>query len=378
MDKRSFDRRTLVKLLGTGALLVLAPSVLAGCDGVKGTLDAVLEGTREFTDDAGRDLVIPIAGKLERVYFTSNSAQIFCFTLDPSVIAGTTFQFTKQELEYLPEGTSGLTYMGSLSGDGEINREMLMVEDVQLVFSISTIGISASNVSDANDLQNATGIPVVCLDGSMEKIAACYRRLGDVLGCADRAEELAKYCENVYGRVTAAVAAVPEVDRTTLYYAEGPEGLQTEPDASQHALAFAAAGAINVAAVPENEGQGMSNVSLEQVLAWDPEVIVAWDEVVRGGADAIIRRDPNWSTIKAVQDGRVYTMPNVPFAWCDRPPAVNRFMGIQWLANMLYPDAYDVDMVEATKSFYSTMYWVDITDDQAKEILGNSYPPYRG
>ena len=57
-----------------------------------------------------------------------------------------------------------------------------------------------------------------------------------------------------------------------------------------------------------------------------------------------------------VKDGRVYTMPNTPFSWCDRPPSVNRFLGIQWVANMLYPKAYDVDMVEVTKEFYSLLY----------------------
>jgi hypothetical protein len=33
-------------------------------------------------------------------------------------------------------------------------------------------------------------------------------------------------------------------------------------------------------------------------------------------------------------------------------------------------------MVELVREFYSTMYWVDITDEQAREILGNSYPPF--
>lgn len=93
-------------------------------------------------------------------------------------------------------------------------------------------------------------------------------------------------------------------------------------------------------------------------------------------ADEIIRTDEKWSHISAVKNGRVYTMPNAPFAWCDRPPGVNRFLGVQWIANMLYPDRYDVDMVEEVKNFYSLLYWVDITDDDARELLGNSYPPY--
>lgn len=371
-------RRAFVKLLGTGLLVTFAAPALSGCQGVTDTLDAVLVGTRRIVDDAGREVEIPTPDKLERIYFTSSLAHIYCFTMAPDLLAGTSMQFTPYELEFLPEGTRDLPYLGSLSGGGEINRESLLMEGVQLVFSISGVPLTPSAIDEAKDLQEQTEIPCVCIDGSFENVASCYRLLGDIMGQQDRGEKLAAYCEDIYRRVTDAVESVPEGRRLSLYYAEGPDGLQTEPDASQHALTFAVAGANNVAAVPENEGQGMSNVSLEQVLLWDPEVIVAWDYEVRGGADQIIRTDPNWSSIRAVRDGRVYTMPNVPFAWCDRPPGVQRFLGIQWMANMLYPDAYDVDMVEVVKDFYSTMYWVDVTDDQAKDLLGNSYPPYRG
>jgi iron complex transport system substrate-binding protein len=367
--------------MGEGLLLTLVSplaSTLAGCDAITDTLDASLEGKRRVIDDAGREVEIPTPARLERIYFTSALAQIYCFTVAPDLLAGTGLQFTPWELEYLPEGTDKLPYLGSTSGNGEIQREQLLLEDVQLVFSISGIALTEANISEAKDLQEQTNIPCLVVDGSFEHVADAYRFLGDILGATKRAETLAAYCEDSYATVTAAVSDIPAADKITLYYAEGPEGLQTEPDASQHALTFAVAGANNVAAVPANEGLGMSNVSLEQVLAWDPEVIVAWDVKVRGGADELIRTNPNWSQIRAVRDGRVYTMPNVPFSWCDRPPGVNRLLGIHWVANMLYPTRYDVDMVEITKDFYATMYWVEITDEQAREILANSYPPYQG
>jgi iron complex transport system substrate-binding protein len=325
----------------------------------------------------GRELVIPTVDTLERVYYTSGLAHIFVFTLDPAVQGGTSMQFTPEELKYLPAGIEDLPYMGSMSGGGEIQREELLVHDIQMVFSISGVEFAASDISDANDLENATGIPVVCIDGSFEKIVAAYRFLGDVLGTQERAEEVAAYLEQVYIDVTEALASVKDEDRIPLYYAEGPFGLATEPNVSQHAKTFEVAKARNVAAVELTVGVGMTNVSLESVISWNPEVIIAWDDTIRGGADEIIRTHPDWGQIDAVKNGRVYTMPNAPFAWCDRPPGVNRFLGLQWVANMLYPDLYDVDMVEETKKFYSKLYWVDISDEDALDLLGNSYPPYK-
>lgn len=362
------------------AALACALFALAGCGQQStsatgsSTTATDTKADRTITDDAGREVTIPGVDALEKIYYTGAIGQIYCFTLAPELAGGTTMEFTDAELEYLPEGTKDLPYLGTLSGGKELNPEAIMAADIQVIFSVTQSTPGDSDISDADSLQSQTGIPVVVLDGTLEKISDTYTELGELLGKQDEAKKLADYCEEKLSAVDAAIATVPADKRISLYYAEGPEGLQTEPEASPHALSFKLAGAKNVAdGVEVTKGKGMSPVSLEQVLAWDPQVIIAWDDVVRGGADELIRTDANWSTIQAVKDGRVYTMPNVPFSWCDRPPAVNRVLGIQWIANTLYPDAYNVDMVDVTKEFYSTFYHRDITDAQAKEILGNSY-----
>lgn len=327
------------------------------------------------TDDVGRTVTLPAADLLEKIYYTSPAGQIFCFTLAPELCAGTTMDFTEQELENLPADIVGLPNLGTLAGGKDLNPEAIMAEGIQVIFSVTTVEPTEKDASDADGLQSQTGIPVVVIDGTFDKTAHCYEVLGEILGKQDEAAEMAEYCTKVAADVAAAVASVPEDERVSVYYAEGPEGLQTEPTSSSHALVFELAGAKNVAQDLEAEGgKGKSPVSLEQVLAWNPEVIVAWDsQRFEGGADDLIRTDPNWSTIKAVQDGRVYTMCQTPFSWLDRPPAVNRFIGLQWLTNLLYPEAYDIDIVEETKSFYRVFYHRDLTDEQVKDLLGNSY-----
>ncbi len=378
-------KRSLAIVMMT-ACLAMALTLLAGCSGTdkaateSSNNDAAqtetvdLMADRTITDDAGREVTIPGIGALQKIYYTGAPGQIFCFTLAPELAAGTTMEFSDAELAYLPEGTGDLPYLGTLSGGKELNPEAIMAEGVQVIFSVTTGKPGDSDVSSADDLQNQTGIPVVVLDGTLDATPTTYRTLGALLGKEDQAEKLASYCETALDNVDKAVATVPEDQRVRLYYAEGSEGLQTEPKGSTHSLAFDRAGADNVAQdVEAQKGKGMSPVSLEQVLTWNPQVIIAWDDVARGGADELIRTDANWSTIDAVKDGKVYTMPNVPFSWCDRPPSVNRILGIQWIANTLYPDAYDVDMVEVTKEFYSLFYHANVTDEQAREILGNSY-----
>ena len=371
IDRRGFLRA--ITTMGAASAGLVAAGALAGCNVEEGysAYEALVTGEREVVDHAGRTVKIPTAAALERIYFTSGLAQIWVFSLNPDKQGGTSAQYSDDQLQFLPEGMDKLTYMGAISENAQIDVEMLRASDIQLIFSISGVALTESNVSDAESLQEQTGIPVVLVDGSFERIAESYRFVGDIMGEPERAEEVATYCEQKFAEVTAAVAKVPEDERVNIYYAEGVEGLQTDPEQSQHALTFKLAGANNVAQVAV-QSFGMSNVDMERVRAWDPEVIFAWADR-HGGADKLIRESPDWADIRAVKDGRVYTVPAAPFNWVDRPPGVNRLIGVQWVANVLYPQHYDVDMVEVTKDFYKKMYWADVTDEQARDLLGNSY-----
>ena len=374
---RRYSRRTFVKACAGGLLVTFAggaaASGLAGCGEVQKVADSTILHKRMVTDDAGRELEIPTPDQITKVFFTSALAQVYITCLCPDLLGGTAAKFDENQLKYLPAGTKDLKYLGTLHNNGEIDRETLLKEDIDIMFSISGIQLTQQNISEAEDLTKQTNKPCLLVDGSFDKIPAAFRFLGDCLGREQRAEELAQFCGEFYERVHSVVQKIPQDQRITVYYAEGPEGLQTEPETSQHMLGFLEGGALCAAKCEETYGGGMTDVSLEQVLKWDPEVIVSWDVDTRGGAFDDIRTNKNWSTIKAVKNGRVYAMPNEPWAWCDRPPGVNRLIGIHWIANLLYPQYYDVDMVDVTEEYFKNMFGVDINREEVEAMLGNSY-----
>jgi iron complex transport system substrate-binding protein len=329
---------------------------------------------RTITDDAGRSVTVPGVGALNKnVYYTSSTGEIYSFTLAPDLEGGRTMDYTQDQLQYLPQGVEDLPYLGTVSGGKQLNPEARVNAGIKLIVDVTAEAIQDTDISQADDLQNQTGIPVVIYDGEFNNIPQTYRELGSLLGREDQADTLASYVESTLAAVDAAVAQVPDDQKVSLYYAEGTSGLSTEPDQSMHALAFLRAGASNVASdVSLTGGKGMTPVSLEQVIQWNPSVIVT-TSTDNGGPGDSIASDPSWASISAVQNGRVYVMPSDPFSWCDRPPAVNRVLGVQWLANVLYPQQYSVDMVQQTETFYQMFYHVSISDDQAKALLGNSY-----
>jgi iron complex transport system substrate-binding protein len=121
-------------------------------------------------------------------------------------------------------------------------------------------------------------------------------------------------------------------------------------------------GARNVAG--ERKG-GLANVSIEQVLLWNPDVIVTIDREFA----ASVRHDPAWAPVAAVRAGRVHLSPKLPFGWVDFPPSVNRLIGLWWLAKILYPALFPEDLRPLTRDFYRRFYHVALSDAQIDRVL---------
>jgi iron complex transport system substrate-binding protein len=111
---------------------------------------------------------------------------------------------------------------------------------------------------------------------------------------------------------------------------------------------------------------GLSRVSLEQVLQWNPEVIIAEHKSIH---DAIIK-SPLWAGIEAVRRNRVYLTPRGPFCWFDRPAGASTIPGILWTAMKLYPQRFqDIDLYDLTRRFYTDFYHYQMTDAELGRLL---------
>jgi iron complex transport system substrate-binding protein len=104
---------------------------------------------------------------------------------------------------------------------------------------------------------------------------------------------------------------------------------------------------------------------VEQVLLWNPDVIVTIDRDFAAG----VRTDPVWSSIKAVQTGRVHLSPKMPFGWVDFPPSVNRLIGLWWLAKVFYPEQFPEDLRPKTRDFYQRFYHRAPSDAEIEHVL---------
>jgi iron complex transport system substrate-binding protein len=349
-------------------------TVLGGCSAKTEDAKASKTGgetqsaAREITDDAGRKQEIP--QEINKVYGTSPIATILTYTLAPEKMAGWNYELRKEDLKYLLPETRTLPNLGGWQAKSTGNIEEILKAKPDVIISMGEI--TPTDVSLADKIQNQLNIPVVMVNLPLTEMDKAYILMGDLLGKQERAKELADYCRATIQDVKEKAARIPADKKVKVYYAEGAEGLQTEPQGSMHIQTLEIVGGLNVAADVATGGKGgQTQVSREQVLAWQPEVILTWN-AGQGGAYKLIASDARWSKLEAVKQNKVYEIPNSPYNWFDRPPSVNRIIGFKWLGNLLYPDVYAYDMVKEDKDFYQLFYNYKLSDEEAKELLANS------
>ena len=62
--------------------------------------------------------------------------------------------------------------------------------------------------------------------------------------------------------------------------------------------------------------------------------------------------------MRAVREKRVYLAPTAPFGWIDRPPSLNRVIGLKWLAGLFYPDSSRTTFAKRRgRSIVSSIMW---------------------
>ncbi len=315
---------------------------------------------RTVTDSAGRQVEVP--ERIESVFAAGPPAAILLYVVRPEALVGWPRALRPEERAYIAPPYRDLPETGRITGrGGEANLERVLAIQPDLIVDFGSVRDTYIDLADR--VQAQTGIPYLLIDGRFEATPGSLRLLGEVLGVPERGERLAEAVEATFARLDGVLAEVPEEARPRVYLARGPAGLETGTRGSINTEIIERAGGRNVAEAP---GRGrIVQASIEQVIVADPDTIVTWDPIFYGR----VFEDPLWSQIAAVRLGRVYLAPTAPFGWIDRPPSLNRMMGLVWLAGLFYPERWKGDLAKETKDFYDLFYHVDLSDTELETLL---------
>jgi iron complex transport system substrate-binding protein len=218
----------------------------------------------------------------------------------------------------------------------EPNIELIVVLQPDVIFIIGPIDA-------ANTLQEKTGIPVVDWTGgpySYDRVFQKIELVATVLGKEKSAEELTSYFNEELDKVTEVTSEIPESEKPTVYIAMWSSVTKTTVPYSP----LDAAGGINVArdcTAPVGIGAPPTvEVSKEQVIAWNPDIIL----VTRSSKSAKLTvedvlSDPDLQTINAVKNHKVYyTLGGFQIFGGNHPRALIEAF---YLAKLFHPEKFE-------------------------------------
>ena len=336
-------------------------SLLLACASLTAVTPALAD--RTVTDQLGRQITLP--DSVNRVVVLQHQTLNLLVQLNAADdIVGVLSSWKKQ---LGPEFARFMPSIDKMSMPGDltqVNIESLLALHPQVVF----VANYAPELM-IQQIQNA-GIPVVAIslreDAAGEKnkmnpsmadeeraynegLKQGIRLIGEVVNRQAEASALIDYTFAARAKFNAPVAAIPPAEKVRVYMAN-PD-LNTYGSGKYTGLMMQHAGAMNVAAATV---KGARQVSLEQVLKWDPQVIFVQDrypEVVKQ-----ITTDPQWQAIDAVKNHRVWLMPEYAKAW-GYPMPEALAIGELWMAKKLYPERYkDIDVDAAAQDYYHRFY----------------------
>lgn len=308
---------------------------------------------RTITDMAGRKVSIP--DKITRILPYDNKTNVILFPIAGNLMIAKARSMESPHLKFI-------------SGEYLKLREIDTKNAEEVIKAKPEILIVATFVEDRNDIStyenfaSKVHIPLVVVDLELMNLNKTYNFLGQLLGKTAEAKRCSDYIQSIYSEMNRLVKSRKVYGKA--YMANGATGLRTSPQSSLHNQLFEVMNVSNAAHV-NMDAKGFANVSMEQMLAWNPNYVFC----VGKGEDSPYRnvlKSATWRNISAVKKHYVFFVPTEPYSWFDIPPSVNRILGIVWFLHIFYGQSAEITK-QQVKDFYRIFYRYELSE---KEYVG--------
>ncbi|QEM68602.1 ABC transporter substrate-binding protein [Geobacter sp. FeAm09] len=319
-------------------------------------------GAADITDMHGRK--VQVSARVQKVLCASPPVTYLLYTIDPALVAGLNLPVDDKLRRFIRPETANKPVVGAFGGGQgrNFNSEVLLAVKPDLIVAWPP----RSAAPKIEQMLAKFNIPLATISlDTMDEYPTAYEFLGEALGRQERCRVLAEYFRTELRKLKAFSAGIPANKRVSVYFAEERDGLLTVSADSVHSEAVALAGGRNVHKGASLNRRGKDRVSLEQVLAYDPEVIIAQDPTFFNA----VYKDSRWARIRAVRNHRVYLAPNAPFNWLDQPPSFLRLLGAKWLAHTLYPSSFKTNITAETRHFFNLFWGSRLSEQDVRTML---------
>ena len=317
------------------------------------------------TDCLGRKLEIPF-GPLA-VSPTGTPAQTLLTILAPDMMYSVATKISNDAYCYANAGLSKVT---NLPETDSVTRSSYEETARKLKAIAPTLIIDAGSkqeelYGELDLLQNNLSVPVFFVDISFGQLPEALRTLGAVLGCSDRASELAQWVERAL--LLSDFSKFNATNTPTVFYAPRENGTMVHHGINVQLDALIHAGAIPVTSAYNFDS---ASVDFNSLLAEHPDFIM-FDDVEMLRQLRLCTGDgyKAWCELPAITKGYSFISPALMHSWLGSPVFV-QCIGALWLANMIHPKECSFDLIEETRDFYSLFYGLELDSDSLNGLVG--------
>lgn len=208
------------------------------------------------------------------------------------------------------------------------------------------------------------GVPAIdCTFKDFEGMKKSVELTGQVLGgdSEEKEKKYISYLDDKIQMIKDKTANLKNDQKPTVLHIYELDGLKVDGNNTIINEWIEMAGGKNAAA--EISGNTVS-VDFEQILKWNPDYIIVGAE---NNDLNTIYKDKKWSALKAVQNGHVYENPEGVFSW-DRY-GVEEALQVQWVAQLLHPEIFDIDLEKELDYFYSEIIPYNYPENQKTVVM---------
>ncbi|MBW9351128.1 ABC transporter substrate-binding protein [Citrobacter sp. EC_71] len=296
----------------------------------------------------------------QRVVSAGAPADILLLAVAPEKLVGlSSFDLSRQTAIPFHDDIRALPKLGRLAGRAStLSLEALLALKPDLVVDCGNA--DETWLSQARQVSAQTQIPWLLINGELRRTPEQLLAAGEALGVDSWARAQARLARRFIDEALAFSHSYGA--KLRFYAARGARGLETGLQGSLHTEAAELLGLHNVAQIPGR--QGLTQVSMENLLSWQPDIILVQDAVTA----QYLREDPVWQGVKAVANQRILFLSGLPFGWLDAPPGINRLLGLRRLHAWLDPQvnaSFKADMKR-----YSELFWhTTLSDAQYQRLV---------
>ena len=317
--------RVLVLLLFAGALTAVGWCSAAG------------EETVTLTDKLGNRVEIPVPVK--KAVLLSLYELIPVLDLWDNVIGLNRWAFDNTVLKRYP----WLETIPAVGTGIEVNAETILALHPELV-------ITWSYRPEVAEFLTRKGLRVIAVyPESLEELYGVIEMCGRLFGKESRAREVRSRMDELFSLVQTRVSDIPRERRVkVLWLWQKPTRVTGRFGLQQDLITMV--GAVNPA---QDVVMPHAEVPLEQILAWNPEVVFIWGHATYG-PEALLESS-QWQTVAAVKDKRVYKAP-LADTWSPSTGVLTL-----WMAHKVYPELFrDKDLGAEARTFHLECFGVPL------------------